>query len=262
MINYKRFGYAFTALAGSLALMWGGIAHAETFSSTNIQLFATNKAKADALNGTGTVDEDLTVFRAEHFGGWEYGDNYFSMDIYHGADVGGAGAGSFSGGAKQQSFFVYQPRLFLPGLKNIADGTGFVRNAYFTYRREQASYGSFYADNAGVSLDLAIPGVEFFEIDFMARKTNVDDGTEWMTRIVWLAPFKLGQVGAHFDGLVLVKSTDNFGTSVMAQTDLLFDVWRQGRLQAGVRLEHAQYDDPQGGDYRRTSPYLMAKLYF
>ena len=238
------------------------LAQAETFSITNVQLFTTNNAEADVFNGYGTADEDLTVFRAEHFGGWEYGDNYINLDLFHGADVGGNGSGSFGADTKQHTFFVYQPRLFLPGLKNIADGEAFVRNVYFSYRREQASYGNFYSDNAGISLDLAIPGTQFFEIDFLARKTNVDDGTKWLTRVVWLAPFDIGRLGAHFDGLVLVKSTDDFGTNILAQTDLLFDVLNKGQLQAGIRLEHARYDDPAGGDYSRTSPYLMAKLFF
>lgn len=238
------------------------LAQAETFSITNVQMFATNKAKADAFNGYGTADEDLTVFRAEHFGGWEYGDNYINLDLFHGADVGGNGSGSFGADTKHHTFFVFQPRLFLPGLKNIGDGEAFVRNVYFSYRREQASYGNFYSDNAGISLDLAVPGTQFFEIDFLARKTNVDDGTKWLTRVVWLAPFNIGRLGAHFDGLVLVKSTDDFGTNILAQTDLLFDVLNKGQLQAGIRLEHARYDDPAGGDYSRTSPYLMVKLFF
>lgn len=252
-------------VAGVSLLAWcatTGLAQAEGFSMTNIQLFSTNKAKADAFNGYGTADEDLTVFRAEHFSGWQYGDNYLAMDIFHGDDVGGGAAGSFGADTKHQSFFVYQPRVFLPGLKNIANGESFIRNAYFSYRREQGSYGDFYSDNAGISLDLAVPGTQFFEIDFLARKTNVDDGTKWLTRIVWLAPFNIGGVGAHFDGLVLIKSTDDFGTNILSQTDLLFDVMNKGQLQLGIRLEHASYDDPAGGDYSRTSPYLMAKLFF
>jgi|GEM_PF-1445733 hypothetical protein len=239
-----------------------GVAQAETFSITNVQLFTTNDAEADAFNGYGTDDEDLTVFRAEHFGGWEYGDNYISLDLFQGTDVGGSGSGSFGSDTKNHTFFVYQPRLFLPGLKNIGEGESFVRNVYFSYRREQASYVDFYSDNAGLSVDLAVPGTQFFEIDFLARKTNTDDGTKWLTRVVWLAPFSIGRVGAHFDGLVLVKSTDDFGTNVLAQTDLLFDVLNEGQFQAGIRLEHASYDEPDGSDYSRTSPYLMAKLFF
>lgn len=248
----------------ALALSMG--AKAETFSITNIQLFTTDQAEMDALNGTGTEDEELTVFRAEHFGGWEYGDvygdNYFSLDLYHGVDVGGPGAGSFGSDTKHQMFFVYQPRISIPGLTAVANKDSFVKDIYLSYRREQASYGNFYSNNLGFSLDLAVPGTQFFEIDFLARQTNVDDGTEWLSRIVWLAPFEIGDLGAHFDGLALIKSTDAFDTSTLVQADFLIDVAGMQQFQAGIRLEHARYDDPLGGMYERTSPYLMVKLYF
>jgi hypothetical protein len=96
----------------------------------------------------------------------------------------------------------------------------------------------------------------------MVRKTSVDASTKWLSRTVWLAPMNVGGMDIHFDGLILVKSTDNFGTNVLAQPDLLIDVLPKGRLQAGVRVEYARYKTPGGGSYRRTTPFLMAKLVF
>lgn len=238
------------------------LADAEDFSSTNIQFARTGSAKQDIFNGTGTDNEKLNVFRAEHYGTWAYGDNYMVLDIFNGQRVGGPTSGSFGADTKNQTFFVYQPRISLSKLSGKTMSAGFVKDVYLTYRREQASYGDFHSDSLGVSVDLAVPGTVFFEQDFMARQTSVDNGTKWLSRTVWLAPFNVGGVGMHLDGLVLIKSTDNFGTNFFSQIDLLADVIEKGRLQVGVRLESARYKMPSGARYSRTSPFLMAKLSF
>lgn len=264
MINYKRLGFLKQAAAAvaSVALLAPASAYAEDYSSTNIQLFATNKSKADVFNGTGTANENLTVFRAEHYGTWKYGDNYINLDLYNGKRVGGGASGSFGADTNHQMFFVYQPRISLSKSAGLNLGTGFIKDVYLSYRREQASYANFYSNNYGVSFDLAVPGTVFFEQDFMVRHTNLDRDTNWLSRTVWLAPFNAGGIGMHFDGLVLVKSTDNFGTNIFAQPDLLVDVMPKGQMQLGVRLEYARYKNPSGGTYTRTSPYLLAKFYF
>ena len=250
------------ALFAVASIAAAGTVGAEDFSSTNIQLFATSRAKTDVFNGTGTANENLTVFRAEHYGTWKYGDNYIALDLFNGKQVGGATSGSFGANTNNQMFFVYQPRISLSKAANVNLGNGFVKDVYLSYRREQASYANFYSNNYGISVDLAVPGTVFFEQDFLVRHTNTDSGTKWLSRTVWLAPFKVGSAGMHFDGLVLVRSTDNFGTSILAQPDLLFDVLPKGQLQVGVRLEYARYKNPAGGTYSRTSPFLLAKLAF
>lgn len=250
------------ALAALSVLFGGANVQAEDFSNTNIQLFSTNRSKQDVFNGTGTKDENLTVFRAEHYGTWKYGDNYMVFDLFSGEEVGGAASGSFGTDTNYQSFFVYNPRISLSKTAGLDFGNGFVKDIYLAYRREQGSYGNFHSNNYGVSVDLAVPGTAFFETDLYVRHTSVDDGAKWLSRTVWLAPFNVGSVGMHFDGLLLIKSTEKFGTNVLAQPDLLIDVLPKGQLQAGVRLEYARYKDPSGGTYSRMTPYLLAKLTF
>jgi nucleoside-specific outer membrane channel protein Tsx len=237
-------------------------AGAEDFSSTNIQLATTGSAKQDVFNGTGTENERLSVFRAEHYGTWSYGDNYMVLDLFNGKKVGGTSAGSFGSDTNHQSFFVYQPRISLSKVTGSTIGVGIVKDVAVTYRREQASYANFHSDSYGLSVDLAVPGTVFFEQDFMLRKSSADKGTKWLSRTVWLAPFNVGGVGLHLDGLVLIKSTENFGTNLFAQIDLLGDVAAKGRLQVGLRLETARYKLPTGNLYSRTTPLLMAKLSF
>ncbi len=104
---------------------------------------------------------------------------------------------------------------------------------------------------------LAVPGTAFFEQDFYVRPTNFDEGNQWLSRTLWLAPFKLGSLGAHYDGPVLIKRTNVAGTDLFAQQDLLIDVVPRGMVQAGVRLE-----DHHSEDESRFSPHLMFRAVF
>jgi len=238
-------------------ILAAGAAKAEDFSSTDIQLLYTTKSKADAANGTGTSNGNLTTLRAEHFGTWAYGDNYLDLDLYQGKDVGGDGAGSFGADVNRQYFFIYVPRFSISKLAGLNLTNGFVKNIYAAYRMERSSYADFRADNYGVSVDLAVPGTVFFEQDLYARKTNFDKGTKFLSRTVWLAPFNVGSVGFHFDGLILVKSTDANKTDIFAQPDFLVDLLPKGAVQVGMRLEYHSHQH-----YERTSPNAMLKVNF
>lgn len=236
----------------------GRVGHAEDFSSTDLQLLHTpflDRNDPDLGNGIFTNNNQLYAARLEHFGTWKYGDNFICIDLTEGKQVGGAGAGSFGANSGEQLFLVYVPRV---SVTKVMDRPlkGFVKDLYLAGRLERASYGNYKAENVGVSVDLKVPGTVFFEQDFYARRTNYDKGAEFLSRTVWLAPFSVGTVGLHFDGLALVKTTDN-GANVFTQLDFLADLLHKGQLQAGIRLESAYYKH-----YDRNTPYFMVKWVF
>lgn len=244
-------------------LLVSGPSQAEEFSSTDLQVLYTpflDKDNPDLGNGIFSNSNRLTAARLEHFGTWKYGDNYFSVDLTEGSTVGGKGSGSFGSDSNAHLFLVYVPRFSLTKISNTQmTGTpldSFVKDMYLAGRLERASYGSYRAENIGISFDLKVPGTAFFEQDFYARKTNYDDGVEFLSRTVWLAPFTVGPVGMHFDGLALVKTTDN-GLNAFTQLDFLVDVINKGQLQAGIRLESAHYKH-----FDRDTPYFMLKWVF
>lgn len=261
-MKYRMINFGFKAFAGCLMicamLLVSGPSHAEDFSVTDLQVLYTpflNKNNPDLGNGIFSDSKDLTAARLEHFGTWKYGDNYISADLTEGSKIGGSGAGSFGSDSRSQIFLVYVPRLSMTKIAGTSLD-GFVKDVYLAGRLERASYGSYRAENVGVSFDLKIPGTAFFEQDFYARKTNYDQGVEFLSRTVWLAPFKAGSVGMHFDGLALVKTTDK-GTNAFTQIDLMADLLNKGQLQAGIRLESAYYKN-----YDRNTPYVMVKWVF
>ncbi|MDD2737124.1 MAG: hypothetical protein PHF56_24585 [Desulfuromonadaceae bacterium] len=241
-----------------LLLLASSPVRAEEYSSTDLQILYTpflNRNDPDLGNGISSSSDKLTAARLEHFGTWKYGDNFLSVDLTEGSSVGGSSSGSFGSNSNAHLFLVYVPRFSLTKILN-SQLDGFVKNVYLAGRLERASYGSYRAENIGISFDLKIPGTAFFEQDFYARRTNYDKETEFLSRTVWLAPFSVGPVGMHFDGLALIKSTDN-GTNAFTQLDLLADLYNKGQIQAGVRLESAFYKN-----YDRNTPYVMLKWVF
>ena len=257
MLN-SRFRIAAVCIVSCALLLLAGPSRAEDFSCSDLQLLYTpflDKDDPDLGNGIFTSSNRLTAARLEHYGTWKYGDNFFSVDLNEGSKVGGSGSGSFGSDTRAHLFLVYVPRVSLTKIAN-KPLSGFVKDVYVAGRLERASYGSYTAENIGISFDLKIPGTVFFEQDFYARKTNYDKGAEFLSRTVWLAPFAAGPVGLHFDGLALVKTTDN-GVNAFTQLDFLADLLKNGRLQAGIRLESAFYKH-----YERNTPYLMVKWVF
>jgi len=259
-INNKARFLSRGLLAASLGLGFTFAAHAEDFSLTDVQLLYTNKSKADAVNGTGTADEKMTTIRFEHFGTHAYGDNYFSLDFFRGDDVGGATAGSFGGSARYQSFFVYMPRFSLGKLTKTPMQFGPLQDIGLTARFEIASYGNYRATAPGVSLTWKVPGLAYLETALYSRRSNFS-GSHPLLRVVYLAPFQVGGMKFNADGLLLVSRPDDLGTNVLFQPELRVALDAAGKIEAGVRVEHARYS-AGGTSYRRTTPNLMLRWNF
>lgn len=231
--------------------------HAEDFSLTDVQVLYTNKARADAVNGTGTVDEKLTTIRFEHFGTHAYGDNYFSLDLFRGKEVGGATAGSFGASPRMQSFFVYMPRLSISKISGTPMQFGPLQDVGLTARFEVASYGDYHATAPGVSLTWKVPGLAYLETALYRRQSNFSDAHA-LLRVVYLAPFDMGGLKFNADGLLLVSRPDNLGTNVLFQPELRVALPGASKLEAGLRIEHASYN-AGGTSYSRTTPNLMLR---
>ncbi|MEJ1935742.1 hypothetical protein WDZ92_36580 [Nostoc sp. NIES-2111] len=245
--------------AGALLATAGACAPAlaEDYSTTDVQLLYTTSAKADPVNGIGTRDEKATTARFEHFGTHSLGDNYLSLDLFRGHQVGGTGAGAGGGNASLQSFFVYMPRLSLTKLSGHAIQLGPLQDVGLSVRFEAGSYANYHATAPGVSLSWKVPGLAYLETALYMRKTNFS-GAHPLLRVVWLAPFNVGDLKLKADGLLLVSRPDGLGTNVLAQPELRVELDRDGKVEAGLRIEYARY--ALGGTrYSRTTPNLMLR---
>jgi nucleoside-specific outer membrane channel protein Tsx len=232
-------------------------AKAEDFSLTDVQLLYSASAKGDPVNGTGTSNEKLATVRFEHFGTFGYGDNYFSLDLFRGSQVGGPGAGSGGAAARTQSFFVWMPRLSLSKLTSRSLQAGLLLDVGLTTRFEVASYGDFRATAPGVSLTWKVPGFAYLETALYARRSNFSSSHP-LVRVVYIAPFEWAGRKFSADGLLLVSRPDNLGTNVLFQPELRISLDAAGKVDAGVRLEHARYA-LAGSKYSRTTPSMMLR---
>lgn len=245
---------------GAALLALSSCVQAEEFSLTDVQLLHTTRAAADAVNGTGTRDETSTTMRFEHFGTHRLGDNYFSLDFFHGDEVGGAASGSFGAPARLHSFFVWMPRWSLAKLSGRDLAWGPLQDVGLTLRLEAASYGNYHAVAPGVSFTWKVPGLAYLETALYRRDNNFGQAHP-LLRVVWLAPFEIAGHKLHADGLLLVSRPDNLGTNVLAQPELRVGLDAKGALDAGVRVEHARYS-VGGSRYSRTTPHLMLRWNF
>lgn len=230
---------------------------AEEYALTDVQVLHNTRAHADPVNGVGTRDKKLTTVRFEHFGTYSAGDNYFSLDLFRGEQVGGPGAGSGGGDARYQHFFVYMPRFSFSKLSGKNLQVGPLQDVGLTTRFELASYGNYWATAPGVSLSWKLPGLAYLETAFYTRKSNFS-GTHPLIRVVWLAPFAIGGKKFSADGLLLVSRPDGLSTNVLLQPELRVALDPAARLEAGVRIEHARYK-VAGASYSRTTPNLMLR---
>jgi nucleoside-specific outer membrane channel protein Tsx len=243
----------------------------EVFQNTDVTLGYTTQSKDDPVFGTGTSDKKLTTLRLEHFGVHGFGDNYFSIDNFHGKNVGnipafsagGFNAGSFADNTKDQYFIVWNARASVAKLSDSKLAFGFVKDVSAMYRMERASYANFHADHFGPSFDLDVPGFAWFQTDFLLRKADYTGATaaDKKSSLYWhtfaILPFEVA--GAKFTWTPLLNV--NFdkganGTTTIFQPDLWVK-FGASPVELGFRAEYSHYKN-----FSRTSPTLLAKWNF
>lgn len=245
-------------------------AQAEDFSLSYVEAGYTKNT--DRMYSNDAKNKSMSMIRLAHYGTWEYGDNYFFVDQYKSADP---LYNSFNSRSDKAQFLGWIPRLSISKLAGMDLSNNFVKNVYLAYRMERYPGTGFPAaiDNVGVSFDLAVPGTVFFEQDLYSRTSKDYSGSKFLSRTVWMAPFNVGSVKMHFDGLLLIntwnsKADPKTRTLVQFQPELMADLIPSGKLQAGVRLIYdrgEQLIDADFGHYvtkSHTTPMVMVRWIF
>lgn len=248
------------ACAAAAACLAGATAAAAAadFQVASLSALYTKDAKTDPVLGTGTGNEHLSTYQFEYFGGFKYGDVYVDAEVFHGTDVGGAGAGSFGGSSGVQQMLVFNPRLSLGKLSGRDLSFGPISDIALIARYERASYADFRSYNHGLSLDLKVPGFAYFESGLLRRHTNFYRG-EWLWRSVLMSnALPVAGQKFHFNLLSLVNGAGDNGAEVFLRPELLWELDGKGAWQLGVRDEIHRYKI-EGRNYSRHSPSLMLK---
>jgi nucleoside-specific outer membrane channel protein Tsx len=236
-------------VAWLLAGICTGVA-AEEWSTTNIQYLY--GSSFDRLPGEKIVsDGAMQTITIEHAGGWEYGRNFFFVDMM---------SGEFVSGKKQLIYGEWIPKLSLSKVSGSALSWGFVKDIFLAGEINQGD--DFRVYNLGAGVDLEIGGFDFFDLSLYHRKDNYNEATFQLTA-AWKSSFTLGALPLIFEGFFDYYGTD-YGTEIITQPRLLLDGSVFGEstktLQAGVELYYYRSSAaPWREEINEAVPQLMVK---
>lgn len=196
---------------------------ADTWSMTNVQV----------LTGTGaqlSPSPTLPILTLEHANTWEYGDNYFFVDITHPFDPG-------------TSFYAeWHPRFSASKISGRKIGAGFVGDVLLCSEINVAE--DWRAFLLGVGFDLKVPGFDFFQLDLEARNDpSIRDAVAFQVNPSWSVPFAIADARLRFTGAInFIGGAGETAASIMAQPQILVDCGRMigfdGRLFCGIEYSY------------------------
>ena len=206
---------------------------AEVASITDVQLLH-GYGFDDWHYSNSTADKRMTTITLEHYGAWEYGDNYFFTDLTFGRFVDAAGMRT---GERAHLYHEWTPRLGFGKLAGVKGPLLGPIQDLLLAGQIGVGVGGFWAGLAGLGIDFALPPPLFLGVNVFARKDAFNRTTYQVTSF-WELPFTIASARFAFRGYIDVAGTDDLGIDVNAQPQLLFDVGAlagvKDRVQAGV----------------------------
>lgn len=234
-------------------------AFAENFSSTNIQFLYGNSIH-EVLSVDTVPDGRVQTITLEHFSTWEYGANFFFVDMEK-ADYDNNGYAGTKDTSK--TYAEWAPSLSFSKMSGEDVSFACVKDVMLVGQINRGQ--NFEADLLGLGAMLDVPGFNFVEVDLLARDDNFNKSTQQLT-LAWNSTFELG-VPLIFEGFIDYYGVDN-GTTFISQPRLLLDGKFFGEktknLQVGI--EYFYYKTPKSPGFKgkvvESSPQIMVKWIF
>ncbi len=195
------------------------------------------------------IQQTLTF---EHADGWKYGDNFFFLDkiFYNGEDDAQAGSNTYYG--------EFQPRLSLGKIFDQKIAFGPVSDVLLamTYEFGEGDVESYLI---GPGFDLAIPGFDFFQVNFYNRTTDGSRAGDdvWQITPAWSYTLPVGDSNVVIDGFMdwVVDNDENSRGSYHANLhfnpQIKYDLGKAmgwGEKQLYVGIEYDFWKDKYGID--------------
>ena len=226
---------------------------AEEYSKTAVKfLYGSNFH--DPQFDTDTQDGRMGTIQLQHFGLWNYGENYFEADLYQGNFVGDG----ISDGNSSRIFAKWVTRLSAAKISGKAEGFqfGVVRDLLLAARIDRQGNG-FYANMVGVGLTLFPNSSLKVGSDFYLRKDKFNHAT-FQASPYWHLPFQSGSAQFLATGFIDLAGTDLFGADLSSTPEFLWDagaVFKENdRLLLGVALSYhhnsVTHDFAPQGEFR------------
>lgn len=263
-----------------------GVAEAdEHYQFTALTLAATDLAKQDSVNGTGTQDKRREVAQAEHFGENDWGFFYGDLEYSYGKGV-GAVPQIGNQGAAQSLYAVAIPSLSLAKMTGISFTRGPLTDVGLLAILRASSYFQYRSYGIGLSFNFSVPGFQWFEsgvtthnsqwnVQPVTFNTNTGrdytlDSLKWMWRTYLISkPIVLGEQRFHYSWFSFINGSGSHqaagnGTEIFIRQDFLWEVLKHSDFQLGIRYEYSRHkNDPaiSFGDntFVANVPFLMFK---
>ncbi|WP_018991933.1 hypothetical protein [Aromatoleum toluclasticum] len=263
--NHKSAGSAAASVLAFALAAGAGQATAADWSQTDVQV----------MNGTGFRDPGIhddvtkTTVTLQHVSGYAYGRNYFFVDSYWGTK---------NAPRSNDIYGEYYHYLSLGKTSGATFGGGMLKDVSLTAGVNAGSSTGGAATRIllyGVTLDLALPGFNYFNVDLLAYDDRSQfDGApthyrkSYQVTPVWQLPFSIGPTHWSFEGFCDYIGARGQGTvnQLLCQPQLRLDV---GELVSGRRdaffigTEYQYWHNKYGIDGLDESfPNIMAVVKF
>ena len=181
----------------------------------------------------------------EHVSGWKYGDLFAFVDVTRFADE----EDYYHG--KQAWYGEFSPRLSFAKVTGRDGSVGPIRDVLLAATWERGK-GDVETWLAGVGVDLAVPGFDYFQLNVYRRMPRNDrDGETWQLTPVWGMRFPVGASSMVFDGFIdwVPLSDGGYSHNLHFNPQLKYDLgqslgWGEKRLYAG--LEYSYWKNKYG----------------
>ncbi len=206
---------------------------AATFSQTSASLLY---GKSYISSSDIDKENDIVTLTIEHYSTWEYGDNFFFLDIYNLDDGNDFNANPPKIDGTRDFYFEWHPRF---SAKNILDEGDKEKKWVLDYGLATEVNIPMVSSEAyllGLYLDFNIGDDAFLQTNYLLRDSFKVSGLSFQLSLVWFARFFDVIVFTGFaDFATSEGSKDSDGgyvaSSIIAQPQLLYDF---GKIQAGL----------------------------
>lgn len=214
--------------ASSLGLFLAGIATgAQAWTSSSISVL---KGWDYAVG-----EEQRTIATFEMANGWAYGDNFFFFDYTN-------LSGDREEGATLPNIYgEYAPRLSFGKITGADLGIGPITDVLLAGQLEMGE--NINRRLYGLGFDLAVPGMDYFQLNTYVRDDTDLPGDTWQVTLVWGSSFEIAETNWLFKGHLDYAGSEGDGEkSINSAPQLLLDVgdfWgASDKLYAGIEYQY------------------------
>ncbi|MCK9814023.1 hypothetical protein BK634_04815 [Pseudomonas chlororaphis] len=208
----------------------------------------------------------------EHADGWKYGDNFFFLDriFYNGKEDGNAGPSTYYGEFSPRLSFgkIFDQKLEFGPIKDVL--------LAMTYEFGEGDNESYLI---GPGFDLAIPGFDYFQLNFYNRQTEGSRAGDnvWQITPVWAYTIPVGKSDILIDGFmdwVVDNDKNSKGTyhaNLHFNPQIKYDLgkalsWGEKQLYVGIEYDYwkNKYGIKDSGAFEtnQDTASLLVKFHF